>query len=190
MEGSLDAPTTLFFDRDVGITLPKALDLLRLPTHVEYHQKHFAIDARDDDWMPTVGGWGWTLIGHDSRHHQEDSEVAAIKQHRIGCFYLWGAEALRWEKMRLLPARLRETFWMPRPRPLGHSSTESPRRAALRQLLSHSDRIPNMAIIYSTSEARTRFYEIIRHVVTAGRSPSPTGESRSPKSVPRKDLRR
>ena len=100
MEVALGAPTTLFFDRDVGVTLPKVLDLLRLPTHLEYHQKHFPINARDDDWMPTIGALGWTLIGHDSSHHWEESEVSAIKQHQIGCFYLWGAEAPRWEKAR------------------------------------------------------------------------------------------
>ena len=75
----LDASPVLFFDRDVGTTLPKALDTLRLPTRVEYHQKHFSIDARDDDWMPRVGIWGWILIGHDSRHHQEESELLAIR---------------------------------------------------------------------------------------------------------------
>ena len=95
-----DASPVLFFDRDVGITLPTALNVLRLPTRVEYHQKHFSIDARDDDWMPRVGSLGWTLIGHDSRHHQEQTELSANKQYSMGCFYLWGAEALRWEKMR------------------------------------------------------------------------------------------
>ena len=96
---ALDTSPVLFFDRDVGITLPKALDILRLPTPVEYHQKHFPIDERDDDWMPRVGSWGWTLIGHDSRHHEVEAELQAIKQYAIGCFYLWGAKALRWEKM-------------------------------------------------------------------------------------------
>ena len=90
----------LFFDRDIGISLPRALGVLKLPTRVEHHQDHFPIDARDDDWMPRVGSMGWTLIGHDSRHHWEESELLAIRQHEIGCFYLWGAEALRWEKMR------------------------------------------------------------------------------------------
>ena len=99
-ESALGGSPVLFFDRDVGISLPKALDTLRLPTRVEYHQDHFPIDARDDDWMPTVGSMGWLLIGHDSRHHQEESELLALRQHDMGCFYLWGASALRWEKMR------------------------------------------------------------------------------------------
>ena len=87
-----------FFDRDVGTSLPRALGLLRLPTPIEYHQTHFTIDSPDDEWMSEIGGRGWTLIGHDSRHHLEQSELSAIKQYQMGCFYLWGSEAKRWEK--------------------------------------------------------------------------------------------
>ena len=97
---TLDASPVLFFDRDVGISLPRALGVLKLPTRVEHHQDHFPIAARDDDWMPRVGSMGWFLIGHDSRHHREESELLAIRQYDIGCFYLWGGSALRWEKMR------------------------------------------------------------------------------------------
>ena len=90
----------LFFDRDVGVALPRALEVLKLPTRVEYHQSHFPVDAQDDVWMARVGALGWTLIGHDSRHHLKGAELSAIKQYGIGCFYLWGSEELRWEKMR------------------------------------------------------------------------------------------
>ena len=90
----------LFFDRDVGTVLPRALDLLQLPNQVEYHQKHFPSDAQDDTWMPIVGSQGWTLIGHDSRHHHRAAERSAIRQYAMGCFYLWGTQAVRWQKMR------------------------------------------------------------------------------------------
>lgn len=89
-----------FFDRDVGVALPRALLSLKLPTQVEYHQAHFSANARDDDWMADVGQNGWFVIGHDSRHHREPAELFAIKQHQMGCFYLWGAHAKRWQKMR------------------------------------------------------------------------------------------
>ena len=89
----------LFFDRDVGIRFPKALLELRFPTPVEYHQKYFEIDAKDDAWMPSVGNRGWILVGHDSKHHLEPVELSALKQYRMGCFYLWGSKAKRWEKM-------------------------------------------------------------------------------------------
>ena len=85
----------LFFDRDTGTTLPLVLRTARLnfPIPVEYHQAHFPLEEQDDIWLPAVGQWGWTVIGHDSQHHKRLNELSAIKQYGIGCFYLWGAEA-------------------------------------------------------------------------------------------------
>ena len=91
---------TFFFDRSVGIAVPKALQLLRLVTPIEYHQDHFAPDALDDAWLPEVGERGWTVIGHDHSYHLRSNELAALVQYDIGCFYLWGSEATRWDKMR------------------------------------------------------------------------------------------
>ncbi len=92
----------LFFDRSVGIIVPKVLlwKSLRFPIQVHYHQQHFALDEQDDVWLKQVGQWGWTVIGHDSKYHQKPSELSAIKQYKIGCFYLWGSQASRWEKLK------------------------------------------------------------------------------------------
>ena len=94
-----DAPV-LFFDRDVGIALPKALNVLRLPTRVEYHQDHFQQDVHDDCWMAEIGRRGWFSIGHDHHHHTRSLERDAIRDYSIGCFYLWGGDKPRYEKMR------------------------------------------------------------------------------------------
>ena len=91
-----------FFDRDVGTCLPLALIKLHFDRQfyeMHYHQQHFAIDEPDDVWLPQVGQWGWTVIGHDSQHHSKPNEISAIKQYNIGCFYLWGCHAKRWQKM-------------------------------------------------------------------------------------------
>ena len=101
----------LFFDRDVGVRLPRALLELQFDKQfheVHYHQQHFPMDAQDDAWMPDVGAWGWTLIGHDSQHHKKPAEMSAIKQYNMGCFYLWGAEAKRWERCDALHERMIE----------------------------------------------------------------------------------
>lgn len=90
----------LFFDRDVGTAFPMALNILRLPAAVEYHQEHFLPDAPDGEWMPNVGSRGWILIGHDRMHHLRPLERSAIQDYGMGCFHLWGAQARRWEKMR------------------------------------------------------------------------------------------
>jgi hypothetical protein len=92
----------LFFDRDIGICVPQSLLELHFDKQfheMHYHQQLFPIDSADDVWMPKVGQWGWTLIGHDSQHHTKESEISAIKQYGIGCFYLWGATEKRWRKM-------------------------------------------------------------------------------------------
>jgi len=35
--------------------------------------------------------------GQDWSLHTKQNELEAIKQYGIGCFYLWGAEAPKWE---------------------------------------------------------------------------------------------
>jgi hypothetical protein len=92
----------LFFDRDIGICLPKALQLLHFDKQfheMHYHQQHFPQSCPDDIWLTQVGQWGWIVVGHDSQHHVSEAEISAIKQYNIGCFYMWGASATRWEKM-------------------------------------------------------------------------------------------
>ena len=89
---------TFFFDRSVGKRIPEALRSLRgFPFPVEYHQLWFDSDEDDDIWLPRVGDWGWTVIGHDWSYHQKTAELAALKQYNIGCFYLWGSEAPDWQ---------------------------------------------------------------------------------------------
>jgi len=92
----------LFFDRSVGTTIPQILQWkqLKFPIQVEYHQARFKSDEQDDIWLPIVGQWGWTVIGHDSSYHINPNELSALKQYKIGCFYLWGSEANKWEKLR------------------------------------------------------------------------------------------
>lgn len=75
---------------------------LKLPVQVEYHQNWFPYHEPDDKWLPLVGGRGWTVIGHDSKYHLLPNELLALRQYSMGCFYLWGAEATRWQKMRVL----------------------------------------------------------------------------------------
>ena len=59
----------LFFDRSVGTGIPKALlSLKKFQLGVEYHEKHFAIDSPDDEWLPVVGAKGWFVIGHDYQY--------------------------------------------------------------------------------------------------------------------------
>ena len=90
----------LFFDRNIGTGIPKALRLLDLPVQIEAHQDHFAQNEPDDVWLPTVASWGWIVVAQDYKFHVLEAELEALKQHNIGCFYLWGAESPKWQTMR------------------------------------------------------------------------------------------
>ena len=92
---------TFFFDRTLGVSIPKALQSLGLPVGIEYHQEHFEMAAPDDEWLPIVGTYDWIVVSQDYSFHKKETELAAIKQYNIGCFYLWGSEAGKWETMRV-----------------------------------------------------------------------------------------
>lgn len=95
----------LFFDRSVGVTIPQALQsVTHFPDEVHWHEQHFPPDAADADWLPVVGAWGWTLIGHDFNWDRNELELAALRDYHIGAFYLWGAEESRWETLRCFAA--------------------------------------------------------------------------------------
>jgi hypothetical protein len=69
--------------------------MARPPFPVQYHhdpkgQFKFKEDTPDDEWLSKVGAEGWTVFSHDRKFHTILPEIAAIKQHKIGCFYLWG----------------------------------------------------------------------------------------------------
>jgi hypothetical protein len=71
---------------------------------VEYHHDpknkfKFLQQTPDDEWLAKVGAEGWTVFSHDRKFHTILPECSAIKQHKIGCFYLWGASAPIWDKL-------------------------------------------------------------------------------------------
>lgn len=92
----------IFFDRNTGVAIPKALGELRVPVEIEYHQKHFRDNIPDDSWLQQVGFYGWFVITQDYKFHLPGfkSELDAIRNYEIGCFYLWGANQPTWEVMR------------------------------------------------------------------------------------------
>jgi hypothetical protein len=79
--------------------------MARPPFTVEYHQDphcqfKFLPTSPDDEWLAKVGAAGWTVFSHDRKFHTILPECSAIKQHNIGCFYLWGASEPVWDKLR------------------------------------------------------------------------------------------
>lgn len=94
------AQLTFFFDRQIGVRLPKALQTLRPPVRIRYHQEAgFADDAPDDVWLTEVGKKQWIVIGQDRKYHQLQQQLAAIKAHSVRCFYLHCASQTRWQTL-------------------------------------------------------------------------------------------
>ncbi len=91
----------LFFDKNFGTSTPKALRTLKPPFDVEFFQEHFELDIEDDKWLPIAGKEKWTVIGHD-KFKRNESELYAIQNYEVGCFYLWGGNAPKWIKFKLL----------------------------------------------------------------------------------------
>jgi hypothetical protein len=95
-------PLTFYFDRNFGRRLPETLANAKPPFNVEYHHSphcRFAQDTPDDVWLAEVGRRNWIVVSHDRKFHLDPTAVSAIKQHSVGCFYLWGAEATTWDKL-------------------------------------------------------------------------------------------
>lgn len=103
----------LYFDKNVGTRLPEALQ--RLDLDVAWHAMKqaklgvtghthndplFHPEEEDDVWLANVGARGWIVFSHDRKFHKVgyESELSAIKQYSVGCFYLWGANAKKFEK--------------------------------------------------------------------------------------------
>jgi PIN like domain len=106
---------TFYFDRNFGRRFPEALHQASPPFAVEYHhspRSRFAHNATDDKWLDVVGQHGWIVFSHDQKFHQILPEVSAIKQHGIGCFYLWGAEARTWDKLCFFIAAVEKIMWL------------------------------------------------------------------------------
>lgn len=94
---------TFYFDRCFGKRFPQALRTADPPFAVEFHHDpgnkfKFTQTTPDDEWLAKVGAEGWIVFSHDRKFHKRLPERTAIKQHKVGCFYLWGANDGIWFK--------------------------------------------------------------------------------------------
>jgi hypothetical protein len=95
---------TFYFDVCFGKRFPETLLKARPPFLVEYHGNkgnRFKQDISDDKWLSAVGSKGWIAFSHDRKWHYEQPAIEAIRQHKIGCFYLPGANDDTWTKLHM-----------------------------------------------------------------------------------------
>jgi hypothetical protein len=76
---------------------------LKCPFEVRFHEgEKFSPTMADDEWLHIVGNNGWVVCSHDAKWHAEGAATLAIEQHKIGCFYLYGANSLGFFKLKSL----------------------------------------------------------------------------------------
>lgn len=94
---------TLYFDRCIGKRVPEALSKLTCPFEVKWHQgERFHQAMEDDEWLSLVGSKKWIVISHDAKWHTEPAAITAIQQHKVRCFYLYGANSQMFFKVKAL----------------------------------------------------------------------------------------
>ena len=77
--------------------------MLRCPFDVKSHDgEGFRQDMPDDEWLHIVGQRGWIVCSHDAKWQSESAALKAIQQHKIGCFYLYGANSIGFFKLKSL----------------------------------------------------------------------------------------
>jgi hypothetical protein len=72
----------------------------------------------DDKWLEIVGAKNWFVFSHDKKWHDESPAIAAIREHKVGCFYLWGAQVPTWDKYVVLAIayrRIKDRLRTPKP---------------------------------------------------------------------------
>ena len=62
---------------------------LNCPFEVKFHQgEGFKHNTEDDVWLHAVGPKKWVVLSFDAKWQDESAAAEAIKQHKLGCFYL------------------------------------------------------------------------------------------------------
>ena len=91
-----------FWDKNLPKTIPEALRTWKIPHDIKLYTERYPLsdsapEGGDERWLKEVGQEGWIIITQDHSFHKNAAEMKAIEDYGIGCFYLWGSEAPKWE---------------------------------------------------------------------------------------------
>jgi predicted nuclease of predicted toxin-antitoxin system len=81
------ASVVFFIDRSLGGRV--IAEALRASgAQVEVHDKHFASDAPDVEWLAAVGKQGWVVLSKDARIRRDAFEREALRSASVKAFFL------------------------------------------------------------------------------------------------------
>lgn len=109
---------TFFVDNNLSTAL--AAGMKAFGEDVVHLQDHFGENSADSEWLAHIGSEGWILITRDERIRYRPSEWGALKEHRVGAFFLGGKNRSRcdliqqlvrnWPRIKELTAKTRPPF--------------------------------------------------------------------------------
>lgn len=76
----------IFIDRSIPRSVADGLKRVR--DDVIWLEDRFAPDTPDSEWLEEAGREGWLVITRDKRIRHRPAEMAAIREHGVGCFVL------------------------------------------------------------------------------------------------------
>ncbi len=77
-----------FIDNNLSESLAKGL--AAFGEDVVHLKDRFPQNAPDTEWLEYVGQNQWVLITRDERVRRNPAELAALRRHRVGAFFLGG----------------------------------------------------------------------------------------------------
>ena len=86
---------TFFFDNNLSPKLAKGM--AAFGEDVIHLTDRYAPSTPDHDWLPEVGRSGWILVTRDDRVRRNPAELLALKESRVGAFFLGGKDRSRCE---------------------------------------------------------------------------------------------
>lgn len=84
-----------FVDNNLGPDL--AAGLRGFGEDVVHLRDYFEVDAADVDWLGHIGEQGWYLITRDDAIRRKPFEIAVLRRHTVGAFFLGGKNLARCE---------------------------------------------------------------------------------------------
>ncbi len=82
-----DQPIVFYIDRCLGGKIISEI-LQNAGVKVETHDRHFAQNAKDVDWLPQVGNKGWVVLTKDANISKNHLERIAVANANIKMFIL------------------------------------------------------------------------------------------------------
>ena len=83
------------FDENLSPKLARGLK--EFGEETSHLRDYFAEGTSDEEWLRRIGEEGWTLITLDKRIRRRPIERDALKNYKVGAFFLGGKTMRRWD---------------------------------------------------------------------------------------------